>query len=278
MKKFTFLVASLVFIMVGQNGNSEVYWQEKFDSLTKDWQCGLSDCALTPGLPPGYVGFGSNTLCRNYGQKNAQITTLAERANSGTANKRGFRIFLEEQCWPTGENILKKDLGANRTLIHLRWYQRDSVNKFSNFQKLFRLKQPSGQILIPEFQVNGGHVQMNLWDAQTNSNHFFTGYNLDTDYTPGTWVCYEIKIDLVNKRAEFWVDGVSKGTLNATWWPSGWYVRYIEVGGNQYGQSWAYPKEETRDYDDIMVADSYIGPDGQPINRPSPPEGLRVLN
>jgi hypothetical protein len=277
MNRLIFLVAALLFLLIGQNGQSAVYWDENFDGFTKNWSCGLSDCALNPGLPPGYVGFGSNTMCRNYGQNNTQITTLAERTNPGTANKRGFRIYLEEQCWPTGENILKKDLGGNRTLIYLRWYQRDSVNSFSNFQKLFRLKQTSNQILIPEFQVNGGHVQMNLWDAQTNSNHFFTGYNLDTDYTPGTWVCYEIKIDLVNKRAEFWVDGVSRGTLNATWWPSGWYIRYIELGGNQYGQSWVYPTEETRDYDDIAVADAYIGP-GDPTNQgPVPPQGLRVL-
>lgn len=116
---------------------------------------------------------------------------------------------------------------------------------------------------------------MNLWDAQSSSNHFFTGYSLDVDYTPGTWACYELKIDLVNKQAQFWVNGVSKGTLNATWWPSGWYVRYVEVGGNQYGHSWVSPTEEARDYDDIVVSTDYVGPAGT-SEQVDPPSLLRV--
>lgn len=244
-------------------GHATVIWQENFDGFTKDWNCSLADCSLNPGLPPGYSAFGSNTLCKNYGNPNTQIVTGAERTSPGGTNKRGFRINLEEDCLPPGENILGKNLGADYGLLYIRWYQRDAVNTFSNFQKLFRLKQADGnQILIPEFQVNSGKVQMNLWDVATADNHFFTGYNLTTDYTPGTWVCYEIKIDLINKQAQFWVNGVSKGSFNATWWSSNWKIRYIEIGGNQYGHSWVYPTEKTRDYDDIVVSTSYVGPSG----------------
>lgn len=277
MKKIISAMAVLALLIVCQTGHSTVIWQENFDGFTRDYNCSLGDCSLNPGLPPGYTGFGSNVLGKNYGRPNSQIVTTAERSNPGQTNKRGFRINLEEDSWPTGENILKKDLGKNYTLIYLRWYQRDSVKSFSNFQKLFRLKQSNGQILIPEFKASGGNIQMNLWDAQTNSNHYFTGYNLNTQYTVNTWVCYEIKIDLVNKQAEFWVNGVSKGTLNATWWPSGWYIRYIEVGGNQYGHSWVYPVEQTRDYDDIVVADSYVGPVGPPASAVPVPQNLRVV-
>jgi len=278
-KKIISGMAVLLLLVICQTGHTTVIWQESFDGYTRDYSCSLSDCALNPGLPAGFAGFGSNTMCKNYGQPNTQIITSAERSNPGQTNKRGFRINLEEQCWPTGENILKKDLGKNYTLLYLRWYQRDSTKSFTNFQKLFRLKQADGQILIPEFQVNGSNIQMNLWDSQTSSNHFFTGYNLNTQYTVGTWVCYEIKIDLVNKKAEFWVNGVSKGTLNATWWPSGWYVRYVEIGGNQYGHSWVSPTEQTRDYDDIVVADSYVGPSGTPPAATIPaPTNLRVVS
>jgi len=119
---------------------------------------------------------------------------------------------------------------------------------------------------------------MDMWDANTASNHFFTGYSLNTQYTVNTWVCYEIKIDLVNKQAQFWVDGVSKGTLNATWWPSGWTISAIIVGGNQYGHSWTYPTEQTRDYDDIVVADSYVGPSGPPATTVPTPGNLRIVS
>ncbi|MBP1748365.1 MAG: hypothetical protein H6Q52_904 [Deltaproteobacteria bacterium] len=271
-------MAVLALLIISQTGHSTIIWQENFDGFTRDYNCSLDDCALNPGLPSGYVAFGSNVRGKNYGRPNAQIVAGAERSNPGQTNKRAFRINLEEDSWPTGDNVLTKDLGKNYTRIYLRWYQRDSVKSFGNFQKLFRLKQSDGQILIPEFQVNGGNIQMNLWDRQTASNHFFTGYNLNTQYTANTWVCYEIKIDLVNKQAEFWVNGVSKGTLNATWWPSGWYIRYVQIGGNQYGHSWIAPTEHTRDYDDIVIADSYVGPSGVSAAEVPAPANLRVVN
>ncbi|MHB8108963.1 MAG: hypothetical protein ACYDHW_02895 [Syntrophorhabdaceae bacterium] len=276
MKKLITILALLLVVVLIETGHSTVIWQESFDNFARDYSCTLADCSLNPGLPPGYSAFGSNTLCKNYGRPNSQIVATAERSNPGQANKRGFRINLEEDCLPPGENILGKNLGADYSLIYLRWYQRDSIKSFQNFQKLFRLKRADGnQILIPEFQVGSNGVQMNLWDVQSTSNHFFTGYSL-SEYTPGTWVCYEIKIDLVNKQAQFWVNGVSKGTINATWWPSGWKIRYIELGGNQYGHSWVYPTEHTRDYDDIVVSTSYVGPSGSSTPGLSAPTNLRV--
>jgi len=218
---------------------------------------------LDPGLPPGYEGFGSNAIdnqgaCVHYGECNAQVTTDASCGPAGP-NARGFRIYLEEDCWPTGENILRKDLGAGHQLLYLRWYQRESTTDFANFQKLFRLKQPSGQVLIPEWQVDGNALRMNLWDVNSG-NRFFDGYDLRTDYVPGTWVSYEIKIDIVAQQAEFWVDGVSRGSFTNPAWSTSWAIRYVEVGGNQYGHSWSAPVEQYRDYDDIVVSSAPVGP------------------
>lgn len=272
MKRTIFFSAALVFLLTYHNAHAQVIWQEDFDSFSKDWVCCLSDCALVPGLPPGYTEFHSNTMDGNYGECNTQITTDAHLGTT-EANKRGYRIYLEgNDPFPTGENVLKKNLGANYTQIYLRWYERDSYRNFTNFQKLFRLKQTSGQILIPEWQVNYSHVNMNLWST-TTGNLFWTNYNLDTDYTPNTWVCYELKIDLVNKQAEFWVDGVSKGSKSIPGWGTGWYIRYIEVGGNQFGHSWSAPTEHYRDYDNIVVSTSYVGPSSL---GPTPPTGLRI--
>ncbi len=251
----TVFIVSLPALVSGQ-----VVWKEDFDGFDRDWVCCKSDCAREPGVPPGYSEFHSNTLCKNYGECNSQITTKAERNNPGVENKRGFRIYLKQHCFPTGENVLKKDLGENLTDFYLRWYERDSVNRFSHFQKLFRMKQETGQILIFEWQVNRRAVQMNLWDAASGKNHFFPDYSLDWDYKPGNWVCYEIKIDLVKKEANFWVNGRNKGKMKNLPWQDGWYVRNIEVGGNQYGHSWKAPVEEYRDYDDIVLSKSYVGP------------------
>ncbi len=248
-------------ILIGFSlAQAQIVWQEDFNVPTKDWICCKADCALTPGVPPGYTEFHSNTMCGGDGC-NAGIISAADRQGSG----RGFRIDFTPTCFPTGENVLKKALPQKLQRFFLRWYERDTLNRFDNFHKLFRLKQASGQILIPEWQRNGSHIQMNLWDAASNSNHFFTGYNLDTDYVPGTWTCYEIFIDIPNKAAEFWVNGESKGKLTNQAWSTSWAVQNIEIGGNQYGGG----AGNYRDYDDIVASLSYVGPDG---TVPPPPQ------
>jgi len=265
-----------VIVLLGSvsSTRAQVIWQEDFDGFTRDWVCCQPDCGLNPGLPTGYTEFHANTMCGGDGC-NTAIIPAADRNGSG----RGMRVKFTSTCFPTGENVLKKNLGTNLQRFYLRWYERDTLNSFSNFHKLFRLKQGTSQILIPEWQTTGSHIQMNLWDANSNSNHFFTGYNLDTDYTPGTWVCYEIFIDIPNRQAQFWVNGVSKGTLTNQAWSTSWYVLNVEVGGNQYGGG----AGNYRDYDDIVVSTSYIGPDGgagggstPTASAPNPPTGLRV--
>lgn len=276
MKKFiTSAMAVFALLIICQTGHSAVIWQENFDGFTQDYNCSSAVCTS----PPGYVGFMSNTECKNYGLPNAQIAGTAERSYPGQTNKRGFRINLEEQCWPTGENLIRKDLGKDYNLIYIRWYQRDSYRTFQHFQKLFRFKKADGnQNIIPMFYGNGSNIQMGLWDAQTASVHFFTGYNLNTQYTVGTWVSYEIKLDLVNRQAEFWVNGVSKGKLDASsWWPAGWTIRNVEIGGNQYGHPWTAPVEHHRDYDDIVISTSYVGPSGPPASGVPIPKNLTIV-
>jgi len=271
-KWILFMLIGFLGAVLGVPGNAgaQIVWQENFDNFTHDWICCRADCALTPGLPPGYSEFHSNTMCGGDGC-NTAIIPAADRRGSG----RGMRVKFTSTCFPTGENVLKKNLGVNLQRFYLQWYERNTINRFSNFHKLFRLKQESTQILIPEWQINGGHIQMNLWDANSNSNHFFTGYNLDTDYSPGQWACYEIFIDIPNRQAEFWVNGVSKGKLTNQAWSTSWYVVNVEIGGNQYGGEVG----NYRDYDDIVVSTSYIGPPGDggaSPSAPSAPTGLRI--
>jgi hypothetical protein len=252
-----FLLALLV---LGRSAGAVEIYSEDFDGFSRDWVCCLADCALDPGVPPGYTEFHSNVLGLNYGQCNCQITTEADRGSGG----RGLRINLEEDAWPTGENVLKKDLGEDYRLLFIRWYMRESTTDFTNFEKLFRIKQASGQILIPEWKAESGHVYMNLWDANTSANHLFEDFDLKTEVEVGQWTCYEIKIDLDAKNAELWVDGVSRGTLTDQPWLDGWVMRNIEIGGNQYGHTWSEPVEHPRDYDDIVIATEQVGCDDVP--------------
>lgn len=272
---FLFLAATIVLTGAAQ---AAVLFNADFDGLTKDYQCcvltGSGDCG--PSAPPGFSGFHQNNLCGNYGNCNTQILGSADR--KGGSGNRGFRINLEQRCFPTGENSLTFQVN-NLNRFYIRWYQRMSLNSYDNFVKLFRMySSSSGQILIPEFHNDGRATRMNLAASPFSSNNFNTSYSLNSEYTPGTWVCYEIFIDIPNQQWTFWVNGDNKGTVYNSSINRSWTVRTIDIGGNQYGNyQTVAPREDYIDYDDVVVSDSYIGP-GEPIDQgPVPPTGLRVV-
>jgi len=280
MLPFGIFVAIALLLSSGQ-ANATTIFGANFDGLTKDYICSAmnasGDCG-SANSPPGFTGFHQNTMCGNYGQYNSEV--IREAGRSGKTTDRGFRINLEQRCFPTGENSLTVRLGADYKKFYLRWYQKMSLNKFDNFVKIFRMYNSAGsQILIPEFHNDNGATRFILGVSPfSGAAPFNKNYRLDTDYTPDTWVSYEILIDIPNQQWTFWVNGVNKGTLKCSEIDKSWSVRTIDVGGNQYGNyQTVAPHEDYIDYDDIIISDTYIGPDNAASQIPAP-SGLRVVN
>jgi hypothetical protein len=273
----TILMVIFCFFFVA-TGNSTVLWQENFDSFDSDVLCGTQTGSVESycTAPSGYTGWSAET--KGWDGKNPSfingITSTAGREG------RGWRINLRIVCATNYENVLNANkINVDANPVYLRWYGRENHTdfKYSSYQKLFRLKNNSGsQIIIPEWMGDGYRGSFfRVW-LNNGSVMDWTNVNPNTfkDATApngikDTWMCYELKMDIVNNKYEFFVNGNSMGEKSAKKALStSNRVRSVSVGGNQnnvYCASGTYPcwtptsDFKTRDYDDIIFSTERVG-------------------
>ncbi|MBU0964724.1 hypothetical protein KKC06_06820 [Patescibacteria group bacterium] len=192
-----------------------------------------------------------------------QITTAANNNNiSSGANKRGFRINLVDKEFPDGESKLSLSWSGSYSKFYLRWYMRESyVWTNTSYQKLFRIPD-SSQKFIPEWKSGGQFaIAVSPFGGNEGVDHVtWTNFEMGDELSLDTWYCYEIMFDIPNKTFELWINGVSKGQKTASGIDTGWTVGGMEIGGNQHTAADNPASTETRDYDNVVVSESYIGP------------------
>lgn len=274
-----FSIFLAVTVFCSGSAGAETLFSANFDNLTKDYFCPSTTSPYCVGTyaPPGFTAILQNAYCGNYGKPNAEVVKEASR--SGKTTDRGFRINLEQRCFPTGENALIARLPTEYNRFYLRWFQRMSLNKYDNFVKLFRMYDASDkQLYIPGFSNYNGATRFIVGVAPfSGAAPYNTKYRLDTEYTPDTWVCYEIFIDIPNQRWTLWVNGVNKGTSTYAGIDKTWKIKRIDVGGNQYGNYQTIaPHEDYIDYDDIIISTTYVGPDNAESQIPAPTQ-VRIV-
>jgi len=262
-KKKIFLMMLMFVIVVGLfsgEGKGQVIWEEDFDDKSDgEYSCSQQSC--TP--PLGYDdsdGDSENAPT----QGTIQITTSANNDEIITgANKRGFRINLVEKNFPDYESgITENNWGPAQGKFYLRWYMRESFAWTStSYQKLFRIKDTSQQRYIPEWKTNGNfYFAIDPFQGNVGVDRLiWTDVTLGGEINLDTWYCYELMIDTPNRVIELWVDDVSKGQQIATGINPSWQMSRIMIGGNQHTDPDNPPGVETRDYDNIIISDQYIG-------------------
>jgi hypothetical protein len=244
---------------------AEEIWSDNFDNYTQDYVCAnnVGNCPR----PSQYVYFYGDRSTSD--APDAAITSDAART-PGT-NQRGFRLYVQPNSSGTCcENKLTRlglDIGYN---FYLRWYQRMNYNSQSSYKKIFRIKTTGGSQRFILDWYNSYSTGTNLI-LFTNADgfqqrHANTNYTLETDYTPNTWVCFEVFIDQTNDEWTLWVDGVQQGGP-VKFTPSNYFIDGFSIGGNQVGTS---GRLHLVDYDDIVVGTTYIGPVGAEPTQPSP--------
>jgi len=262
------LLMCLLMVLIPVSAFGTVLWESGFDGHSSDKECCEEDGNCTGAMQTWdtldlYTGMYQNVEGTNWGECNTIIGGAAERSDPGGSNKRGFRIYLDSQDFPNGENKLEFQVDPVDT-FYFRWYSRFSFTPNGTYIKTHRLSCSGvGQCLIVDWlNHNGGSgtkcqltLSVNPYDNRFSWDHTCAEMPVDT------WVCYEMFIDIPNEQATLWVDGVSQGTDTETDVNVDWNVYQIAIGGNQGGFTEPTPPdEETMDYDDVVVSDEYIGP------------------
>lgn len=281
MKKYIFIMLVFLISLWGVPVSSTTLWSENFDGFP-DWRCPPTSTHNTletscTSIAPVKTGETTSPfisiISDTYDWDGATPTYIHGIYSIAGRTGKGWRLHLRGYTNPTNfENILDgRDIGVDANPVYLRWYARESHLDFRNssYQKLFRLKPASGsQIMIPQWigSQDGLHTQFRLWFSN-GSTIYWTNYDLATSGTKDIWVCYELKMDIVNNKYQFWINDVNMGEKSAsTNIATSNRVRRVTVGGNQHSVNCWTPATDykTRDYDDIVLADSKIGCSGTP--------------
>ena len=271
---FLTILCSIFFVATT---NSTVLWQENFDDFSSDMTCGKaggleSYCTA----PSGYSSWSAETK----GWSGSNPSFINGIVSTAGREGRGWRINLRIVCATNYENTLNANkISVDANPVYLRWYGRESHVDFSrsSYEKLFRLKNNSGsQIIIPEWMGDGvGKTFFRVW-LNNSSVMDWTNFDLKTftdsvapNGAKDVWMCYELKIDIVNNKYEFFVNGNSMGEKSAKRALSSSYrVKAVTVGGNQNNvycgstnkPCWTPTSDfKTRDYDDIVLSTERVG-------------------
>jgi len=276
MKLITIILSLILCIFLASVCNSTVLWQENFDSFSQDMTCGKPSSNETQCTAPnGYTSWFAETK----GWSGSNPSFINGIVPTAGREGMGWRINLRTVCATNYENVLNANkFSADANPVYLRWYGRESWNDFrySSYEKLFRLKNNSGsQIIIPEWMGDGTKTFFRVW-LNNSSVMDWTNFDLKTftdlvapNGVKDVWMCYELKIDLVNNKYEFFVNDVSMGEKSAKRALSTSYrIKGVSIGGNQnnvYCSSstkpcWTPASDfKTRDYDDIVLSTERVG-------------------
>jgi hypothetical protein len=153
----------------------------------------------------------------------------------------------------------------------MRWYQKIPVAMDivanANYQKMFRFSTSGGDLYVDLISDrSSGSLQLLI---PSNIATPITSGNLPTTIWDGNWHCIEMQFGLDRSTYKLWIDGnlsysntsVSYGPVaNATFSS---YLQHFPLGNRgsnpmaSYQSSW-----QAFEVDDIVIADTYIGPVG----------------
>lgn len=184
--------------------------------------------------------------------------------------------------------------------IYIRWAMKlpssitvDFSNAGSNYQKLWRLNTDggNGEIYLNINAVNGNFFPQNAALQISTCDVFYDpnlGYNtVHVTLLPPSemsllfdnqWHSYEIHIGTATNIIEFWLDGVLKfqKTNHPMVSQNVIFIQHFGMGNRASGSimqdSW-----QSWEFDDLVIADSYIGPVTLPSDNTSPSTPINLI-
>ena len=283
-----FIVTFIPVFSCGEFAQGAVIFQDNFDS-----SCTGTQCYSSGGVSSYPVGWN-----QWYFENNQPITLGGVSHHGGeiTSPGRGgigksLKIWRYGSAYPGYTGGLLKTLSSTSRNLFIRWYMKIPsdmrMNGCIEYQKLWRFDNSSGHCVYLNINEGWQRGQMQIYDDTewvTILNNTQTAALMD-----GEWHCIEVQLGLDRMTLNLWVDGVLRYNNTSKNWHANTngvfnnYLQHFGFGNRGSTCSW---QESWRaiEFDDLIIADTYIGPDGgvpTPLPSPTslnPPSGLRIIN
>jgi hypothetical protein len=280
--RFICLVFFLLFAHTGLNAT--VFVKETFDTAP-DTQTGGS-------VPTGWMQWmGGNGDVASYGGVTHYSGEIRSPGRGGSG--KSLKLWRYGTLFDGYTGSLVRTLSTNSSNLFVRWYMRIpaelDITTNVNYQKLWRFNTtPSGEIYL-DFYGSGSSMRNSgalKIEAGGSATAVISSGNLGTTIWDGKWHCLEFQLGTASSTLKFWLDGnlyYSNTSYNWSGAANGKFNSYLQhfALGNRagnplssYQNSW-----QALEVDDLVIADSYIGPEGagtESSGGPAAPQGLRI--
>ena len=264
MKQVILVNVIFLFLLYGYcNCNAGIIFQDDFESDSSNWTCGDGNlskwtsvwvsCGYTEGF--GYewkMGSGHNSSNAVYAWKCDQVPN-------------GYRSGSDK--WLSGNDLVKE--------IYHRWYMKVPPTFDKSIPQGFKF----WRYILREYGYsNPPVIYLNAHGGNKFSNSDLSIYNVTTGYlnlvpissfNDDNWHCHELRIKLNSDGQsdgiiQYWLDGELKATytnLSFSGSVTSLKIHMFGVGiGNVSDPPWDMSEWTACIFDDVVVADQYIGP------------------
>lgn len=261
-------ITLLFIIFFITNSHATIFYQDNFDSCTVN--CIPVSTIAPPNSGNGmwmqWMGPGQSATVGGVTHYSGEITSPG-RGSSG----KSLKLWRSGSYFDGYTGSLVSNLQLSAKNIYMRWYQKIPVAMDivanANYQKMFRFSTSGGDLYVDLISDrSSGSLQLLI---PSNIATPITSGNLPTTIWDGNWHCIEMQFGLDRSTYKLWIDGnlsysntsVSYGPVaNATFSS---YLQHFPLGNRgsnpmaSYQSSW-----QAFEVDDIVIADTYIGPVG----------------
>ena len=207
--------------------------------------------------------------------------TVPGRGNTG----KSLKLWRNSSAWEgySGSLVYIFPSAPSYSDIYIRWYMKlpTSLDLSGNadYLKLFRLNISggTGEIYVNINNLSGvGAMRANGVVRVLGSSWQTVLNNADLQNVwDGNWHCWEMRFGINASRLTLWIDGVQK--YNSTSFNYGassagqfTMLQHFPVGNHSSGSQWQ-SSWQALEIDDLVIADTYTGPDGS-SPAPVPPQ------
>jgi hypothetical protein len=245
------------------NGHTAQFFTEDWETASTTWKCSDSDGVATTNWDEGYSSCGTPDEWKICTGRNGGNAMCAYKNNTVP---NGYRS--EFNHWFTGANVKRE--------IYHRWYMKfpSTFDKdIPDSCKLWRyINAPNGSPPNEIYLNFHGGAKISSSSISVLTNNATREMYAVNNFNDNQWHSHELRIKMNTQGQsdgviQYWLDGTqqfSATNLNLGF-TSAEGINRVGVGmGNCSDPEWDMSAWTAIAFDDIIIAEEYIGPDGGP--------------
>lgn len=263
-----FFLALLFVLSLASYSESTVLFQDNFDGCTTNCNAVSLSAPTPPSGWASWYGPASSTQGGTF-HYSGEISTPDRHSSTG----KNLKIWKYPGIWDGYNGALNYNAPANTSMMYMRYYLKIPTGMSiaaaaADTMKMWRWGTSAGEtIYLNLLSTSAGDITRFASKLAINVGTWrdiLSEVDTETLLWDGNWHCLEFKLDLANNDVVFWLDGVKKYENLSFGLTAGNFTLMQHWALGNTGSQWNHTGWLAMELDDLVIADTYVGPDSSP--------------